>query len=382
MPYSEDGIIPDLIINPNCIPSRMTIGQLVESLGASVASLEGIEIDGTPFQYIDIEDLKNRLENKGYERNGNRYLYNGMTGKKLKTMIFMTPVYYQRLKHMVSDKIHCMTSDHDVLTTDGWIPIDKVTTDHKVATLKKDHILDYEHPKKVLHYDNFKGQMYHISNSSIDLNVTDNHRMYVSTFDKETNCWSNFGAVEAKDLVGKHVRYLDLQLNIVDTNSLETIEKLYDYEGSVYCLEMPHETFYVRRNGKTCWTMNSRARGVKTPLTRQAPEGRARDGGFRFGEMERDCVITHGMSTFLKERMVELADQFKVQVCDKCGLFAQRMITKNIVRHSTKNDVYFCPACNNYSDISKVVIPYAFKLFIQELMAINVVPRIRTVKDI
>ena len=67
---------------------------------------------------------------------------------------------------------------------------------------------------------------------------------------------------------------------------------------------------------------HSRARGPRTLLTRQAPEGRSRDGGLRFGEMERDCVISHGMSKFLKERMVDTADGFNVHVCANCGLFA------------------------------------------------------------
>ena len=81
----------------------MTIGQLIECLVGKVSAIRGNESDGTPFNYPDIEGLKDTLESLGYERNGYEELYNGMTGKKLKTMIFIGPTYYQRLKHMVSD---------------------------------------------------------------------------------------------------------------------------------------------------------------------------------------------------------------------------------------------------------------------------------------
>ena len=101
MPFTKDGIQPDIIVNPNAIPSRMTIGQLIECLVGKVSAIRGHETDGTPFNYPDIEAIKDALEKLGYERNGYEYLYNGMTGKKLKSMIFIGPTYYQRLKHMV-----------------------------------------------------------------------------------------------------------------------------------------------------------------------------------------------------------------------------------------------------------------------------------------
>ena len=84
----------------------MTIGQFVECLVGKVSALRGHETDGTPFNKPDIESVKDILEDLGYERNGYETLYNGMTGKKLRTEIFIGPTYYQRLKHMVSDKIH------------------------------------------------------------------------------------------------------------------------------------------------------------------------------------------------------------------------------------------------------------------------------------
>lgn len=95
----------------------MTLGQFIESLLGKVAAIEGTEIDGTPFNEIDLEDVKNRLEKLGYNRNGYEYLYNGMTGQKMRAEIFIGPTYYQRLKHMVSDKIHSRSRGPRTLLT-------------------------------------------------------------------------------------------------------------------------------------------------------------------------------------------------------------------------------------------------------------------------
>ena len=104
MPFTEEGISPDLIINPHCIPKRMTVGQLVECLVGKVAAVKGIEADGTPFNEIDIEKVKDELEKLGYERNATEWVYCGLTGQRLKIPIFIGPTYYQRLKHLVMDK--------------------------------------------------------------------------------------------------------------------------------------------------------------------------------------------------------------------------------------------------------------------------------------
>ena len=106
MPFSKEGISPDLIINPQAIPSRMTVGQLVECLIGKVAAIKGMEADGTSFNELDIEKIKDDLEKLGYERNATEYLYNGFTGQRLKIPIFIGPTYYQRLKHLVMDKMH------------------------------------------------------------------------------------------------------------------------------------------------------------------------------------------------------------------------------------------------------------------------------------
>jgi DNA-directed RNA polymerase beta subunit len=232
MPFTKDGIVPDLIMNPNAVPSRMTIGQLVECLVGKCAAIQGMDADGTVFEEHDFEHAKDVLEKLGYERNGYEEMYNGMSGEKMKAQIFIGPTFYQRLKHLVEDKIH------------------------------------------------------------------------------------------------------------------------------------------------------SRSRGAKTSLTRQAPEGRSREGGLRLGEMERDALLAHGLSKFIKEKLLDNSDAYTTFVCDKCGLFARRVDKDDNKTFATDDDTYYCPTCSNFSDISKVKIPYAFKLFLQEMMAMCVAPRIRCIKNI
>ena len=107
MPFSCEGISPDIIVNPHAIPSRMTIGHLVECLMGKVASLLGNEGDATPFTNVTVEDISAALHKCGYQSRGNETMFNGHTGRMLKgRKIFLGPTYYQRLKHMVDDKIH------------------------------------------------------------------------------------------------------------------------------------------------------------------------------------------------------------------------------------------------------------------------------------
>lgn len=226
MIYTENGIMPDLIINPNCIPSRMTIGQLLECLVGKRSALKGQETDGTPFSTYDIGQIENDLKEYGYNEHGYETMYNGQSGHKLKLKIFIGPTYYQRLKHMVADKLH------------------------------------------------------------------------------------------------------------------------------------------------------ARARGPTTLITRLPTEGRSRDGGLRFGEMERDAMIGHGMAKFLKERLLEAADVYHCHVCNICGLFAQRFLRQDNKPYPTHDDLYFCKACKNTTDISMIRVPYCFKLFAQELMSMCIAPRI------
>lgn len=98
--------------------------------------------------------------------------------------------------------------------------------------------------------------------------------------------------------------------------------------------------------------------------------------------MERDALLAHGLSKFIKEKLLDNSDAYTTFVCDKCGLFARRVDRDENKNYATDDDTYCCPPCNNYTDVSKVKIPYAFKLFLQELTAMCIAPRIRCVKNI
>jgi DNA-directed RNA polymerase II subunit RPB2 len=220
MPFSAEGIVPDLIINPHAIPSRMTVAHLIECLLSKVSSLSGFEGDASPFTDVTAEAIAKLLRDNGYQSRGFEVMYNGHTGKKLMAQVFFGPTYYQRLRHMVDDKIH------------------------------------------------------------------------------------------------------------------------------------------------------ARARGPVQVLTRQPVEGRSRDGGLRFGEMERDCMIAHGAAGFLKERLMEASDAFRVHVCGMCGLMS-------VIANLKKNQ-FECRSCKNKTNIYQIHIPYAAKLLFQELMAMNISPRLYT----
>lgn len=218
MPFSRDGISPDLIINPHAIPSRMTIGHLVEALMSKVAAVAGREGDATPFTSVTVDNISEALHREGHERRGWETLYHGHTGRRIIAPIFLNPTYYQRLKHMVDDKIH------------------------------------------------------------------------------------------------------------------------------------------------------ARGRGPVQILTRQPVEGRARDGGLRFGEMERDCIISHGAAAFLRERLFEQSDAYRVHVCERCGLVAVANLKRN---------AFYCTGCKNSTRIAQVHMPYAAKLLFQELMAMCITPKLQ-----
>jgi len=219
MPFTKDGVRPDIIINPHAIPSRMTIGQLKETLLGKVLVELGLFGDGTSFGELDVSTISQKLLDLGYEAHGNELMYNGLTGEQIECSVFMGPVFYQRLKHMVKDKQH------------------------------------------------------------------------------------------------------------------------------------------------------SRSIGPMVNLTRQPAEGRSRDGGLRFGEMEKDAMVSHGAARFTRGRMYDASDKFSVYVCKKCGIIAS---------YNDQLHIHCCRTCDNRVDFAYVEIPYACKLLFQELTTMNVVPRIMT----
>jgi DNA-directed RNA polymerase II subunit RPB2 len=225
MPFTRSGIKPDLILNPHAMPSRMTMAYLKETLLGKVLVQLGLYGDGTSFGDLDINIIRERLLSLGFESNGEEVMYNGTTGEQMECNIFMGPVFYQRLKHMVADKQH------------------------------------------------------------------------------------------------------------------------------------------------------SRSFGPMVNLTRQPAEGRCRDGGLRFGEMERDAMISHGACRFTKGRMYDASDKYQVYICKKCGLIVSY---NDKILNDEDTYIHLCKACNNRTEFSYVEIPYSAKLLFQELITMNIVPRIMT----
>jgi len=110
MPFSKDGITPDIIINPHAVPSRMTIAQLLECILGKACTINGYYGDATSFNNINVNDISSKLEDLNFEKHGNEVLYSGINGEQMHTNIFIGPTYYQRLKHMSSDKMHSRSS--------------------------------------------------------------------------------------------------------------------------------------------------------------------------------------------------------------------------------------------------------------------------------
>lgn len=224
MPYLPDGTPIDLVLNPLGVPSRMNVGQIYECLLGLAAKYLGQSFRIRPFDEIYGAEASRTLTfsslYKARLKTGHKWLFNpkspgkmkiydGRTGTSFHQTVTVGISYILKLVHLVDDKIHCLTPDHDVLTTEGWIPIPQVTTEHLVATLDRPTgQLVYQNPLSILNYPQYNGNLYHIKNTNIDLLVTLNHRMLVKNGRNYGNSFADYKLIEAKEILGKHYKYL------------------------------------------------------------------------------------------------------------------------------------------------------------------------------
>jgi DNA-directed RNA polymerase II subunit RPB2 len=401
MPFTKDGLVPDIIMTPHAIPSRMTIGQLLECIIGKASVHLGGYSECTAFSDIDPHKVGAILEANGYDYCGNEILYSGITGKQMDVQIFMGPTYYQRLKHMVEDKMHCLTLDHEVLTDNrGWRRFMDLEPTDRVATLNfKTLHAEWQSPTAKHYYaapsDGSNRRMFRIRNSDtgLDTVITDEHKMFykVAMIDPiERKPVDTYELQEATSLYEFLARWKDHPVSVrphvylakqqhyspenqeeynygprIEWLPIEFSDMTIEFRCEpVWCLTVPNSIFYVRRNGMEYWTGNSRNSGPVVQLTRQPAEGRARDGGLRLGEMEKDCMNAHGSVAFLKERMLDVSDGFDVFICGSCGNYA-------VVNTNPDSNIYRCDCCDNYSSFRRVTIPYAAKLLSQELQGMG-----------
>ena len=125
--------------------------------------------------------------------------------------------------------------------------------------------------------------------------------------------------------------------------------------------------YYQKLHHMVADKIHARARGQVQMLTKQPTEGRSRGGGLRFGEMERDCIIAYGASMILKDRLLDESDKSDIFVCERCGLIAY---------HDIKQRKYYCRVCGDKGKVSSVSVAYAFKLLLQEMSSLNIIPRL------
>lgn len=136
--------------------------------------------------------------------------------------------------------------------------------------------------------------------------------------------------------------------------------------------------FYLRLKHIAADKIHARFEGPNTILTRQPSEGRSRDGGLRIGFMEKDALVAHGIASFLKEKMLDDSNLYYVKICGNCGNIATRRKVNNQLTRETVNDTYVCNNCGEKGNIKKVCIPYAMKLFIQEIESMSIGIKLET----
>nr|BBQ09607.1 RNA polymerase beta subunit [Volvocales sp. NrCl902] len=236
MPYLPDGTPVDMVLNPLGVPSRMNVGQIYECLLGLAGKYLGENYKIVPFDWRIAHNYSGEatrcfVYSKLYEartRTGNTWLfdpnfpgklplYDGRTGDTFDQSITVGKSYMLRLIHMVEDKITCLTSDHDVLTSNGWISIEKISINDKVVTLHKNSFVEYQKPTRIYNYTNFKGSLLHLKNSIIDCLVTLNHRLFVTfafnnKFKTSYNDFINISfskkyLITAKDFIGINKTY-------------------------------------------------------------------------------------------------------------------------------------------------------------------------------
>ncbi len=241
MPFTQSGIVPDIIINSLAIPSRMTVNVLMETVLGKACCMNGTFGDATPFtsNSENVADyLCEELMANGFEKHGYETMYSGTTGEPLEAQIFIGPTYYLRQKHLVSDKVHCVPIDGtDVLTSTGWKTARQLCLDDELATLDKaSGRLIYAKPSNLHFYPRYKGEIYTIGTDDIDLQVTPEHKMWVS----DTEDRSKFKLVRMCDIEGDVYLQRDAivdasaSLNKSTESWLDMVGVLYGSKSQVY----------------------------------------------------------------------------------------------------------------------------------------------------